>query len=277
MNNRKAFLYNGVKIKYRAIGKGNPMVLLHGLGASSCAWDKVSKYLSENNKLYLIDLKGFGLSDKPLDDKYSANDQSEIILDFIEKNNLKDIILVGHSFGGTVALLTCIKSMEEKNNLIKGLILIGSPAYRQKLPQFTKLLKIPVLNELLLVFLPNSICVKMVLRSSFFDYKKITKDIVKNYGNFLDTSGAYHALISTAHQVFPRNVDWIISNYKNIKIPVLLIWGDHDHIIPLSIGQRLSKDIPNSKLVIVPECGHIPQEEKPKETAKIISDFLNSI
>jgi pimeloyl-ACP methyl ester carboxylesterase len=117
----------------------------------------------------------------------------------------------------------------------------------------------------------------MVLRSSFFDYKKITKDIVKNYGNFLDTSGAYHALISTAHQVFPRNVDWIISNYKNIKIPVLLIWGDHDHIIPLSIGQRLSKDIPNSKLVIVPECGHIPQEEKPKETAKIISDFLNSI
>ncbi len=270
----KTFSCDSTKIKYRTTGKGNPIIFLHGLGASSCAWDKISKYLSKNNKLFLIDLKGFGLSEKPLNDKYSVDDQSEIILDFIEKNNLKDIVLVGHSFGGAVALLTCIKLMGEKNNSIKGMILIGAPAYRQKHPQFTKLLKIPILNELLLVFLPSSTCVKMVLKKSFFDQKKITKDVIKSYGNFLDTPGAYHALISTAQQVLPRNIDWVISNYKNIKIPVLLIWGDHDQIIPLSIGQRLASEIPNAKLEIIPECGHVPPEENPEKTAELISEFL---
>ena len=69
----KIFPYNGIKINYYEIGSGEPMILLHGFGASSYSWNEILEPLSRKNKLILIDLKGFGLSDKPLDDKYSIS------------------------------------------------------------------------------------------------------------------------------------------------------------------------------------------------------------
>ncbi len=124
----KIFQYNGVKIKYCETGVGEPMIFLHGFGASSCSWNEILEPLSRKNRLILIDLKGFGLSDKPLDDKYSISDQAEIILDFIKKNELKNLVLTGHSFGGAIALFTHFKLMKEKDNPVKGLVLIDSPA-----------------------------------------------------------------------------------------------------------------------------------------------------
>lgn len=278
MDNAKTFLYkNNIKINYYEIGSGEPIIMLHGFGGSSYCWRVVSRYLASKNKIFLIDLKGFGLSDKPLDDEYSVNDQADIILEFIQKNNLKNVILIGHSLGGAVTLFAYIKLMEKKNNLVKSLILIDSPAYKQKLPEFAKILKIPIINELLLIFLPSKFSTKMVLKKEFFDDKKITDEIVENYSGFLDTSGSYHALITTAKKMLPRNINEINLKYKDIKIPVLLIWGENDKTIPLSIGRKLEKDIPNAKFVVIPECGHMPPEEKPSETAKIISEFLGEI
>jgi pimeloyl-ACP methyl ester carboxylesterase len=278
MGEKKTFLYDGAKINYYEMGKGDPIIMLHGFGGSSWCWHIISKYLAGKNKLFLFDLKGFGSSDKPLDDKYSVSDQADIISDFIQKNGLRNLILIGHSLGGAIALLTCLNNlMEEKNDSVKGLILIGSPAYKQRLPEFTKLLKIPVLNELLLVFLPSHFSTKMVLKKLFFDAKKITPEIIENYSGFLDSPGSYHALISTAEQIIPRNINWLTSKYKDIKIPVLLVWGQNDKTIPLSIGQRLEKDLPNAKLVIIPECGHMVPEEKPEELSKLISDFLDNL
>jgi pimeloyl-ACP methyl ester carboxylesterase len=277
MDRGKTFLYKGMKINYYEMGSGDPVILLHGFGGSSWCWHIVSKYLAGKNRLFLFDLKGFGSSDKPLDDKYSVSDQADIISDFIQKNKLQNLILAGHSLGGAIALLTCLNLTEEKNDSVKGLVLIDNPAYKQHLPEFTKLLRIPILNELLLTFLPNDFSTKMVLKKLFFDDKKITPEIVKNYSGFLDSPGGYHALISTAEQIIPRNVNWLTSKYKDVKIPVLLVWGQNDKTIPLSIGQRLEKDLPNAKLAIIPECGHMVPEEKPEELAGLISGFLDNL
>lgn len=259
------------------MGDGKPIILLHGFGGNLRSWHIISKPLALKNKLFLIDLKGFGLSDKPLDDKYSASDQADIISDFIQKNKFKNLTLVGHSLGGAIALITYIKLMEKKNNPVKSLILISSPAYKQKVPEFTRLLKIPLLNKLLLVFLPDHFGTKMVLKRCFFDDKKISEKIVENYSDFLESSGSFDALITTAKEILPKNIDEITSKYKDIKIPVLLIWGENDQTISLSIGQRLEKDLPNAKLAVIPECGHLPPEEKPQELVKLISEFLNNL
>lgn len=272
----KIFEYSGVKINYREIGEGRPVVFLHGFGASSHSWDAVIKHLSLKNKGFLVDLKGFGLSDKPLDDKYSAADQADIIYAFVRENNLKNLVLIGHSLGGAIGLLTYLKFMEDGDNPIKKMILIGSPAYRQRIPEFTKILRIPFLTKILFIFLPARSRTKMVLKRSFFDDKKITADIISHYGNFLDDAGSFHAFTETAKQILPKSVEEISAKYPKIKIPVLLIWGEKDQVISLSVGKRLEKDIPDAKLVVIPDCGHIPPEEKPQETAEIISEFLET-
>jgi pimeloyl-ACP methyl ester carboxylesterase len=273
----KTFKYGDVKIKYCETGVGDPLILLHGLGASSYSWNEISKPLSRKNRLILIDLKGFGLSDKPLDDKYSIADQAEIILDFIKKNDLRNLVLAGHSLGGTIALFTALKLIKEKDNPIKKLVLIDSPAYKQKLPEFTVLTKIPIINKLLFSLLPLHFQVKMVLKRCFFDDKKITEEIIENYSKPLRLAGSYHALVETAKELIPPDAEEITKHYREINVPALLIWGQYDKVIPLEIGRRLQKDIPNSKLIVIPDCGHMPPEEKPAETAKIISDFLNNI
>ncbi len=273
----KTFEYSGIKINYREIGEGKPMIFLHGFGASSHSWDNVAKHLASKNKLFLVDLKGFGLSEKPLDDKYSAIDQANIIFDFIKKIKIENLVLIGHSMGGAIALLTFLKFAVERNNPIKRLILIDSPAYKQKIPEFTKLLQIPFLNKILLVFLPFRFAIKMVLKRCFFDDKKITEEIIGHYGHFLNETGSFHAFITTAKKILPKNADEISAKCRKIDIPVLLIWGEKDEVIPLSIGERLQKDIPNARLAVIPKCGHIPAEEKPEETSRIISEFLESI
>ncbi len=273
----KTFLYNGIKIKYDEIGNGEPIILLHGFGASSYSWRNVLKSLNQKNKLFLIDFKGFGLSDKPMDDKYSISDQTEIIINFIQKNNLQNLILVGHSMGGAVALRTALRCVKMKNNLLKGLILLDSPAYKQRLPAFIQILRIPILNKLILALFPAKLCAKLVLKKCFFDDKKITDELIKDYSGPLRLSVSYHALIKTAQKLIPSEADEITKQYQEINIPTLLIWGQQDQIVPLSVGQKLKQAIPNSKLAVIPDCGHMPQEEKPKETAKIISEFLNRI
>ena len=276
-NTAKIFIYNGIKIKYDEIGDGDPIILLHGFGASSYSWRNASEPLSQKNRLFLIDLKGFGLSDKPFDNKYSISSQAEIIISFIQKNNLQNLILIGHSTGGTVALQTALQYIKMENNPIKSLVLADSPAYKQRLPLFVQILKIPIVNKFVLAFFPTKICTKLVLKKCFFDDTKITDEMVKNYGCFFDLAGSSHAFIATAKELVPKNIDEITSKYKDIQIPALVIWGEYDEIVPFSIGQRLNQAIPNSKLVVIPDCGHMPQEEKPKETIKIISGFLDSI
>ena len=276
-NGEKTFLYNGIKIKYDEMGTGDPMILLHGFGVSSYTWHLISKPLSQKNKLFLIDLKGFGLSDKPSDNKYAISDQVDIILSFIQKNDLRNLVLVGHSMGGAVALQTVLRSMKTENNPVKGLILIDSPAYKQKLPEFMQFLTIPFFNKFLPAFFPARFGTKMMLKKCFFDDTKITEEMVKNYSRFNDPAGSSHAFIATANRIIPENIEKITSQYKEIQIPVLMIWGENDRIIPLDIGKRLEQSVPGSKLVVIPDCGHIPTEEKPEKTVEIISDFLKRI
>ena len=71
------------------------------------------------------------------------------------------------------------------------------------------------------------------------------------------------------------NLEEISGRYKSINIPVLLIWGEKDKIVPLEIGRKLAGNIPNSKLVVVPNCGHVPQEECPIQAIEAMESFLS--
>ena len=101
-----------INLHYKETGRGDPILLLHGLGASSYAWRYVTPELAKNHRVIALDLKGFGLSDKPKDDKYSLFDQAELVDQFIQKHKLRRLTLVGHSFGGGIALALAIKDQK---------------------------------------------------------------------------------------------------------------------------------------------------------------------
>jgi pimeloyl-ACP methyl ester carboxylesterase len=124
---------------YETHGTGDPILFLHGFGANIYAWRHIVAPLSKHYQLILVDLKGFDASPKPDDKKYSISDQADLISQFIVKHNLKNLTIVGHSFGGGVALLTAIQLSENGSNRLSALILIDSIAYKHPSPYLSEL------------------------------------------------------------------------------------------------------------------------------------------
>jgi pimeloyl-ACP methyl ester carboxylesterase len=265
-----------VSLAFEIKGAGNPILLLHGFGANIYSWRHL-RPLSVQHQLIFIDLKGFGASPKPIDEHYAVRDQVELIYQFIVRHDLRNLTLVGHSFGGVVALLTGLKLTEEKSDRLSGLVLIDSGGFRQPLPGYLKILRTPFLGPLALGFMSSKRQARRILNMAYYDQRKITHEQVAEYAAPIDSPGARHALVQTAKQLIPRNLEEITSRYKNISVPTLILWGRQDKIIPLRIGQQLHKVITSSRLIVLESCGHIPHEEKPTEVGEIIRRFLMTL
>lgn len=272
----KQFTYCGMNINYVERGSGPTMLLIHGYGASTYSWESIIDSYSTRYHTLAIDLKGFGLSDRPTDLDYSVREQSRLVQAFIKAKDLKRIILVGHSFGGAVALVTCLDLMGTDNPIEK-LILIDSASYEQSFPFFISILRIPVLNRAALGLLPNRTKAKMVLKKAFFDHSKITDEKIDIYASYMGLEGSDHALIMTSRQIIPDDIASIVAQYKRVNIPVLIIWGRMDQIIPLEIGERLAREIPSARLRVIDHCGHVPQEERSDMVVSIFEEFLTSL
>jgi len=264
-----------VKINFEKSGNRGPaMIFLHGFGDSLATWNDVRNAMSDEYQLYCIDLKGFGYSSKPKDGRYSVLDQAEIITEFIASYCLKRVILIGHSFGGAVALFTYMNFHNNPTNPIEKIVLIDSAGYNQKLPFFITILRTPIINSLVLNLLPSEFQAEYTLRKLVYDKSKLTKDKILRYSFFYNMPGSHNALVQTAKQILPDNHEEIIGQIKLINLPTLILWGRNDPIIPLKNAFRFQTDISNSQVRIIDNCGHIPQEEKPEETAKAIVEFL---
>ena len=257
-------------------GRGDPVLCLHGLGASTHSWREFRQPVSQNHKLILLDFKGFGASPKPKDKHYAITEHAEMAYEFIKELDLWNLTLVGNSFGGAVSLLVSIKLCAENPRRLRKLILIDSGGYNQKLPLHLKLLRTPGLGWLILHLLPAKISALLVLKNSYYDDKKITQEQIDVYARPIAAPGGRHALLETAKQVIPADPDKLIAKYPTINVPTLIIWGKQDEIIPLEIGEKLDRDLPNSRLVTIDKSGHVPQEETPKAVLPLVLEFLRS-
>jgi pimeloyl-ACP methyl ester carboxylesterase len=251
-----------------------PAVLLHGFGASLEMWREIQPYLEPHLLLHMVDLKGFGLSSKPDDNRYSIDDQAAIMAAFIEQLDLKGVCLIGHSYGGAVALTTYLKLAEKKcAGRIQSLVLIASPAAVQSLPFFIWPLRTPGLN-LLARLTPSRTRARFVLSHICYDPRMATRERVDRYARFHDLPGSHQALITAAEQIIPEDPDAALNRLSGIRAPVLIIWGDHDQVVYRWQADLLRERIPNSKLVVISRCGHLPHEEHPEQTSRAILDFL---
>jgi pimeloyl-ACP methyl ester carboxylesterase len=252
---------------------GEPVLLVHGLGGNAFTWRHWVPVLARSRRVVLVELKGFGAAPKPLDDRYSPMDQAELLYRAILQEDLKDLTLVGHSLGGAIVILTALMLLDNEPERLSRLVLIGG-AGMPCIPRHIGLARIPLFGRIWVRALPARSMVRYALRLSVYDRKTITASQVEAYAEPLTGKEARHALRETVRQLLSVDVDAIVERYPELDVPTLLLWGEADRVVPLWVAEELERRIPDARLEVMTECGHIPPEEKPEESLEIIMDFL---
>jgi pimeloyl-ACP methyl ester carboxylesterase len=265
---------------YRIYGSGPiKLVLLHGLASRSEVWtDLLPLFSWDRYTVYTLDLLGSGESSKPKKADYSMRAHSDRLLRFLEHESLSDAVLVGHSLGGAVVLLAAIEAMlAGRDHLLKAMVIMAGPGYLQRLPIIAEVFRFPLVGPLFVSCYAPEAWVKIGLRAAYFDHRLVDRKHIDRYAPCYQDREAKRALVETCRSLIPPDQEQIAARYGELRLPVLLFWGRHDKIVPLSQGARLAAAIPGSKLEVIEECGHNPQEEKPAETFAIIDNFVSEI
>jgi pimeloyl-ACP methyl ester carboxylesterase len=258
-------------------GQGPPVVLLHGLGGSTYSWRFIAPSLAHRHRVIAIDLKGFGRSGKAFDTAYSATDQAHLIAEFITVRNLTGVTLIGHSFGGQVAMLTTLQLNRRTPSRIRDLVLIDAPALPQRLSPIVSLMQRPVLPYALLTALPPELVTSLALTPSpDHRYARAYTDAdVEAYARPFHDAAARHAYVQTARQIAPGNLSDIVRAYRQIHQRTLLVWCTSDDIVPLATGQRLERMLPRARLERLEGCNHSPPDEAPIALTHALRRFLH--
>ncbi len=266
-----------VDIHYEEVGSGQrAAIFLHGFGSSLRNWDDVRDLLDPTDlQLVFLDLKGFGLSTRSRDDGYSLSHQAAIVRELIEVKGYRSVVLVGHSYGGAVALATAVLLEDAgRGELVEQLILIDSAAYAAHLPLFIDLLRTPVLGRLATWLLPRRQQLRIMLKKAFFDDRLLTPEILDRYVRCYRLPGSRYTLRKIARQAIAEDHADLERRLATLAAPAHLIWGRHDRMLRVETGERLAKQLRAKSFAVIEECGHIPQEEKPAETAAILKGLF---
>jgi pimeloyl-ACP methyl ester carboxylesterase len=255
-------------------GGEETFLLLHGFGTSLQTWHDVRPALARRGRVLMLDLKGFGRSSKPGDRAYTPADQADIVAAFIRDRQLSGIVLVGHSYGGGVAVLAHDRLARQGRDAVKALILIDAALYPQDLPFFIEGLRLPLLNRVFLGLTTPEFRARFTLRRIFRNQEAVTAERVERHARFLDAPGARDAFIQVAQQIDDLDFDKAERAVRAVEVPALIIWGEHDPVIPIANAHRLKEAIAGSRLDVIPASGHVPHEEYPEATLAAIFRFL---
>lgn len=242
---------NGLNINYEIRGDGKPLILLHGWGGSLESLKKLSYKLSAiSYQLILVDLPGFGKSDKP-DRAYGLDDYAGIIEGIVRELNLGKISLFGHSFGGAVAVKVVVRGNVE----VEKLILCNASGIRKQIANSCELIALAKGLKRVPIF--GALFIK--LRKLYYYY------ILKNR-DYID----HPQLRETYKKIVAEDITPLL---RNVMVPTLLIWGEKDKDTPLEFGKIMNREIPDSKLEVVKAETHGLPLQKPELVSDLIEKF----
>jgi pimeloyl-ACP methyl ester carboxylesterase len=266
---------DGVNIHFKDVGAGRPVVFLHGFGTSLETWRFMVETLEDEYRLVLLDLKGHGLSDRPRDEMYAAQDHARVVRGLIEYLGLKNVVIVGHSFGSVVGLAAALDAQRVgSSGVIAALFLIAGSVDAENVPFVLRLLRTPILGWLSLKLTSASFRTRAMLKRAYHDDTKVTDSVVELYARYQSIPGTDYALIKSAEQLVPVDISEPKRELSRLEIPVINIWGEHDVIIPRPAAESVCRLVPRCELVTIEGVGHIPQEESPKSVIALLRDFL---
>jgi pimeloyl-ACP methyl ester carboxylesterase len=248
----KIIKVGGLNINLKTKGEGKPLLILHGWGSSSDKWQKTGELISEKGyKVIIPDLPGFGKSEEPKTpwnlDKYCG-----FVEELSQSLNLEKFCLLGHSFGGSLSIKYSLKNPGN----VERLFLVASAGIREKSFRNRFLAKI-------------SSVLKVFAFAPFYDlFKKAFYKFVVKKSDYLYTRGVMR---ETYLNVIKEDLSGALSS---ISMPVIIIWGENDNVVPLKNAYLMKERINNSKLVIVPEGDHDLEQKLPSLlTFQILSNM----
>ena len=258
----------GLKIHYRDQGKGYPIVLIHGTGASLHTWDEWTEELIKNYRVIRLDLPAYGLTGQDPQKRYSSLDYVNLLDAFLDQLGVKEFHLGGNSLGGLVSWLYASYHDQKVNKL---LLLNPSGFPFNSTPMVIKLAKIPILNLFIRYITPKSF-VKKNLKEVYYNDDLITNKTIDRYYDLTLFEGNRDAFIDRS---LIEREDYT-DRLSLIQSPALVLWGENDEWIPVEDSEKFKAHLNNVKVVIMPKTGHIPMEERPKESVAIALDFLSN-
>ena len=257
---------NGMKIHYRDEGAGTPIVLIHGTGASLHTWNDWTKDLVKDYRVIRLDLPAYGLTGQDPQNRYSSKDYVDLLDAFLTELKVDQFHLVGNSLGGLISWLYASYHPEK----VEKLVLLDPSGFPFKnTPMVIKMAKTPVLNNFIRYVTPRCFIEKNI-QEVYYDPTLIKASTLDRYYDLTLYEGNRDAFIDHA---FIEREDYR-DRLSLIKAPTLILWGENDAWIPVSDAPKFKAAIENAQVVIMPETGHVPMEEKPKESLAVVADFL---
>jgi len=261
---------SGVRVRVAESGSGPTLLLLHGLFLDNSTWNGVRATLAERHRVVTPDLPGFGASEKPHPSRfaYTVESYSEVIADLYAGLELGRATLVGHCWGGAVAITLAARHPE----LVSELVLVDALMEPPRLGAYGWPALVPIVGALVLRQLWN----KSVFGAFFREQLLARPNSVSDA-----TISAYYeafnepAARTSVHETLRRGLDVrpLAARAGSLRLPTLVAWGSADRVVPADVGRRLARAIKDSRLEML-DAGHAPQEELPTELADVMSRFL---
>jgi len=268
-NSRFISLY-GMNVHYRDEGLRSdsvPLVLIHGTSSSLQTFEKVVDSLKRYRRVITLDLPGFGLTGPNEENEYSCSYYARFLATFFKFIDVSVCDIGGNSLGGGIAWYYTVAHPTK----VRKLFLIdaaGFPNHNLNTTLGFKLASIPVLNNLIKYITPKSV-IRKSLEDVYGDTSLVTQELVDRYHDMSIRKGNRNALISLFNN--RKKLDY--KKLSTITCPTLIIWGDKDPLIPVANAYLFEKLIKGSKLIVLQDVGHVPNEEVPKIVAELILSF----
>lgn len=294
IGNQRDWVWRGWQTRYTYIRpqhpvennsvKSLPLMLLHGFGASIGHWRHNLEILGGSHTVYALDMLGFGASEKA-PANYSVDLWVEQIYEFWKTFIRKPVILVGNSIGSLISLATAAKYPE----IVEGLVMMSLPdptLEKEAIPAFLYPLVATIKS-----FVANPLLIKPVFyllrrpsvlrRGAIFAYanpEAVTDELIDILAKPAQDRGSARAFTAlfkaTTNPDYSPNVKKLLSN---LKIPMLLIWGEKDKIIPYALASGFVRHNENLELITLENVGHCPHDECPEQVNQAILDWIERV
>ncbi len=255
----------GTRVRYVDVGEGPAVVLLHGFASSIENWVTVMPQLVKDHRIIAIDMRGFGWTDRPVAD-YSPAAQAKLLKAVLDERKVGKISLVAHSYGSSVALAFALDYPDQ----VERIALYDAWVYDEQLPSMFHMARAKGVGEVLFgLFYSERADERLSL--GFYDPDMVTQHLADEVEKAMERPGTRAGALEAVRGMRFEELE---PRYRTITAPTLLLWGREDLITPVSVGEKLVRQLPNAKLKVYARCGHFPMIEAISESNRDLSAFL---
>jgi pimeloyl-ACP methyl ester carboxylesterase len=267
---------DGARVHHQDAGPddGPVILLIHGFCASTLVWSEVFLPLaSAGFRVIAVDLLGHGFSDKPRDGEYTIEAQARMVLHLMDQLGIERATLAGSSYGGAIAASLALDYPERVGKLVLVGSVINNEAKKQPL---LRLASAPFVGNIISpLILDSRWMVRRRLKKIFSEGARQLFDERRMEARHLPlkAASAQYAILQSLRRWKAERIE---QEAHLIMQPALLIWGEQDVDTPLRLGERLHDAMPDARLIVFRKCGHLPQEEYPREFTELVTGFIRS-